>query len=142
MHPLYSIPLFLTSALCLAMGLFVFWNKPRERLNQVFCLLAISVAQWSFFYGFIYCARDPIKVVWLARCGFYGIVLIPTFFVHFMLLFLHDPSRWIRRLIYLLASIFWVANSLPSTRNGIYHGTHEFFFGLYPLAGGWTYGSF
>ena len=44
MHPLYSVPMFLTSLACMAFGTFVLLNHPRETKNQLFFILSFSVS--------------------------------------------------------------------------------------------------
>lgn len=72
----------ITSAL---LGVFVFLQGPKKRPNQTLALFSLGMALWCFgqFMGGIY--HDKGLVLWWTRAGLMGAVLVPVFFLHFIL---------------------------------------------------------
>ena len=137
MHPIYSIPMFITSAGAVGFGFFVYCQRSDQKLNGLFALLSLSVALWSFGNGVMYCTKDPIRGIWFSRLGFAGVVFIPTLFYHFMLEFLHLEQKIFLRTIYAVSFCFL----LLTRTTWFVNGTYSYFWGFYPRAGR-SYGLF
>ena len=137
MHPLYSIPMFITSGLCAGFGLFVLFRKPKEKLNRLFCFLAFSVAAWSLGYGFVYVSSSPSKALQMARLGYIGVVFIPTLFYHFMCEYLQVRRKAALCGVY-AGSLFFL---YLSRANRFFNDVYTYFWGYYPRAGTiyWTF---
>jgi signal transduction histidine kinase len=137
MHPLYSIPNFVTSALIISLGLFVFLKRPSEPINRLFALLTWSVAHWLLGYALVYCTTDPDKALRFARFAYIGVVFIPTFFLHFMDEFLQLHRRSLLLVAYSVSIIFLYIIQQDVFMNGVY----SYFWGFYPKAGPiyWTW---
>jgi signal transduction histidine kinase len=137
MHPLYSIPNFVTSALTISLGLFVFLKRPNEPINRLFGLLTWSVAHWLLGYALVYCTTDPVKALTYARFAYIGVVFIPTFFLHFMDEFLQLNQRFLLIFAYAISFLFLYIIQLNVFMNGVY----SYFWGYYPKAGPlyWTW---
>jgi len=133
MHPLYSIPNFVTCALIVSLGIFVVLKRPQEKINQLFGLLSWSVAHWLLGYAFAYCTTDPRKALAFARFAYVGVVFIPTFFLHFMCEFLKIRSRVTLLFAYGISIIFLYVIQQDYFMNGV----RLFYWGYYPKAGPW-----
>lgn len=131
MHPLYSIPLFITSIGVAAFGAFVFFRNLANPLNRLFGVSAASVAIWSFGYGLLYSTPDPSKALFFARLAYLGVVFIPTTFCHFVINFLKEDRKRFLQVCYSLSIIFLFVSRFDVFLKGVY----ETRWGWYPEAG-------
>jgi len=131
MHSFFPIPMYATSVAAALFGVWVFWKRPRERLNQLFFAVSVSVAWWAFGFGQVYRMQDAASALYWSRFGICGATLIPTFFYHFMLCFLRrDKSRMLP--ILYVGSFFFLGLS----RSSIFLTTPaRYFWGYYPRGG-------
>src|ERR1035438_2787293 len=106
MYPLYSIPLFLSSALIAGGAIAVLLKNSHKSLTRQFSYLAFSVALWLFGYGLVYMASDVKTMLFAARLGYIGVVFIPTLFCQFVFAFLRQPHRKSLMLCYSLSFVF------------------------------------
>lgn len=121
----------------LTTGLFVFFKNPSARLNRLFFGCALSLAVWTLGYSLMYTTADPLNALIFARLGYVGIVFIPTFFVHFVLEFLHIRRPRMIQAAYGCSFIFLILSRFKIFIPGIY----TYFWGYYPQAGP-LYGAF
>lgn len=92
----------------ISLGIFVYFQNPRKKLNLYFSLFAISVALWSMGYFAWQTAKDAeTAVIWL-RVLMAGAVFIPVSYFHFVVT-LVELSRRLRTLLiggYVFAFVF------------------------------------
>ena len=83
---------------------------PRERLNQIFALICLSLFFWSFAYTFLPGAASKEQAwIWF-KLSAVGWTLLPSLLLHFCIL-LSENGRWLRRrwvlpAIYLPGALF------------------------------------
>jgi len=100
------------SFLVLSLGLFVFLKNPGKEINITFILLSLSTALWSYSLGIMSVTSDGTSALYWSRMANYGAVLIPVFYLHFILAFLNatKPQKKILYFIYFLTGMFLLAN--------------------------------
>jgi len=108
---LYSIPSFIGALTISVIGSYVFSRNVAGRINRYFALYCLSVAFWSTCQGFLYGSQDvdtKTAAFFWARIQHVGIIFIPTFFMHFIFVFLNETKQEKRSLIlaYLFSVIF------------------------------------
>src|SRR3989338_5481320 len=82
----------------ISLGIFVYFQNPKKKLNLYFSLFAISVAFWSMGYFAWQTAKDAgTAMAWL-RVLMTGAVFIPIFYFHFVVT-LVELSRKLRTLL-------------------------------------------
>jgi HD-GYP domain-containing protein (c-di-GMP phosphodiesterase class II) len=86
---IYSIPPLIISVLTLLVGLFVLFRGKRS----AFTLVAVSVFIWLFGYALMYSTKDYELALILARGLYTGVVFIPVFSYHFIIVFLNLKSK-------------------------------------------------
>lgn len=96
---LYGIPPLLASIGNVLLALLVLWKKPTSRMHQVWAFFSICLAIWSFGFFMVYMNTGD-KQTALVWNKFYsvGMVLIPTAYLHFVLILTKPKSnvfRWI-----------------------------------------------
>jgi len=131
MHPIYSIPLFITSIFVVSFGLLVFFKNPTNKLNRLFCLSSLSVSLWSFGYGLLYYTDNAEHALFYARLGYIGVVFMPTLFCHFVMEFLRSENKPFLYISYSLSTIFLIVSRYKIFLDGCY----LYFWGYYPKAG-------
>ena len=98
-----------TSATTLLLGIFVYFQKSRNDFDvgRVFFLYCIGITWWSFFQILHITSQDRASAVMWARIMEIGAFFIPTFFVHFVWLFLRlDVGKSMIRILYATSFIF------------------------------------
>ena len=106
----FTFSALLTSITTFLLGIFVLlrgrWEK---RLYQTFALYCFSISIWSFCVTrFTPDFQDP-TALW-GRFLHLGAILIPTFFVHFILEFLGEKNKKILIVTYSVATVFLFFN--------------------------------
>lgn len=132
MNP-YAIPPLITVLLSLSLGIFVFAQSKRSRVNQTFALWCFLTAYWQACWVFLFNTDDVRIADTLARLGYSGIIFIPIVFFHFVFEFVNNVrQRWLVYLCYILGGIFLVSvwNS-----NQYVKGIYRYYWGFYPRVG-------
>jgi len=83
MQILYQTCYWLTTALCISLGLFVLWKNPRSGVNVTWALMSFAVGIWAFFVIQYFFETDDARSLLWARVSMYAAVWIPVFFAHF-----------------------------------------------------------
>ena len=106
----YVITYTLIGLVWLGLALFVYRANPRGRLNVTFALYCLSIGWWSIFSLPAILTQKSEDAVWLCRLFILGPIFIPTFFLHFNLIFLNIKDKYARILqgSYLLSFFFAV----------------------------------
>ena len=96
---LYGIPPLLASIGNVFLAALVLWKKPASRMHQVWAFFSICLAIWSFGFFMVYMNTGD-KQTALVWNKFYsvGMVLIPTAYLHFVLLLTKPKSHIFRRI--------------------------------------------
>ncbi len=111
MTPHHWLPLAaLALNVCLA-AIAVFRN-PRSRLNRVFAYFVSAMALWNFGVFMLRRAGDPGGAWFWEVLIHAGVIAVPAFYYHFVLIFLDGTARWRRwlALAYALSVLFTAAN--------------------------------
>jgi len=106
----FTFSALLTSITTFLLGFFVlFRGRWEKRLYQTFALYCFSISLWSFCVTkFTPNFQDP-TALW-GKFLHLGAILIPAFFVHFVLEFLGERNKKILIVTYLLATVFLIFN--------------------------------
>ena len=131
---LYAISALVNVATSLVLGFLIIFENPRNRINQLFVLFAISVVVWSYSYFCWQIAVDPTTALFWVHMLMAGAIFIPFFYFHFIVRFI-DRQRSLRWLIwfgYLAAGFFSVMNWTPLYTAYV---TPQFGFPFWPIAG-------
>jgi len=144
----YAIPMFLTSAAILFLGVLPLLRKRSLTGNVSFFLVTLAGSLWFFGFGGMSCViypnspeysaanKDVLEAValWWAKVGYLGIVFIPPFVYSFVLRFLRlylQYKMWTRA-SFLLSTVF--AGLIIGT-NALIEGVYAYPWGYYPRAG-------
>ena len=131
---------FFTSLAAFLLGAFVFWSNKKSRVNQVFALYSLAIAEWSFFTAFHALTVSSSASLFAAKMMHVGVPLIPILFFHFCLLILaiypkHKTKLFIGYAISALLISINFASDLVVLRVRPKLGYHYFMDGgpLYPV---------
>jgi len=96
-------------------GLLVFLKAPKKRLNQVFGLMTLAIAVWSFSYWRWLVAPDKSGAFLWAKVLNAGSIFIPVFYLHWILLLLGEKKKKNKILIlgYSITFFSFVVNFTP-----------------------------
>lgn len=132
---IYTKVIFLVGISFTGFGLFAYTRDPKKISNQLFGLLSISFAVWSFswFLMLVFSENDSTALVW-AKALSLGAIWIPILYVHwlFSLLGIHRHRKIILSVGYLNAALFSVLNFTPQFISGVHP---IFFFPVWPEPG-------
>jgi len=103
----FLLALMLTTLSVLALGGFVFLQRPRKGLNITFALYSVSIAGWCFSQiGLIRGSSLETTYLW-AKVLHGFVVFIPTFFLHFVSFFLRlKRIQFLIRASYVCSVVF------------------------------------
>jgi len=130
---LYSYPPFIAGFSIFLLGLFVFFHNRKERLNQIFSLMCLSIFLWLGSYSVVFSSNNKTTALFWARFSYLGIVFIPITVNHTTSLFLKIKSKkndFIINLSYVLGFFFL----LLSRTDYFFFQVKRFFWGFYPQA--------
>ena len=128
---LYAVPIIATNVILTGIAIFVFLKNRFSRVNSIFTLFSLSMALWLFGYSGMYLSSDSYNALRWARIGFIGIIFIPVFAYHFIIVFLGLKRKIILPVVYFLA----IPSLLLSQTDYIYSGIKKHLWGYYPTAG-------
>src|SRR3989344_73438 len=91
----------------LGFGFLVIYKNWKDTINRMFFLLMIGMVVWSFGYWQWQLSTDYDSALFWARILTIGSILIPPFYLHWILLLLKkkDKSRNLLRLVYVLTGL-------------------------------------
>lgn len=99
----------------IALGLFVLYNNPREKLNRLYALVTCSLAIWSFANLLFFIASSPQRALQWDRLGTIGASFTVAFLLHFFLVFTKKTINWKIYLPLYLPPLFFIF--IDSTTN-------------------------
>ena len=102
----------LNAVFCTAVGLFVYFKKPQDSKNQIYCLFDLSIAFYSFGYFMWQGSSDPADALLWFKFLVVGIILINATFIHFVFTLLSEVRQKILLLLlnYTISGIFIFGN--------------------------------
>jgi signal transduction histidine kinase len=111
----------LNGVIALSIGVAVILGSRKERLNQVFFLLAMATAWWAFGYSVWLSAGTAESALFWIRIASIGSLFIPLFYFHWVLVLLHstDKHRTMLALAYFGALILTVFSFSPQFIAGV-----------------------
>ena len=135
----FSISGFLNGIIFAILGLLVFLNNPKRKLNRLYALFSFFVVFWAISYGIwnlpqILAAKEP-ALFWTRMLNF-GALFIPVFFAHWILTLLEiekeKKNKIILTLGYLITLVFAFFGFTPYYVN---HVEPKLFFPYWPMPG-------
>jgi signal transduction histidine kinase len=103
----------ITGIATLLLGLFIYFKNRRNKVNLTFALYSLSISWWSLTQiGNVYGPSLEASWFW-AKIEQIGVVFIPTFFLHFVVVFIGLKRKWLLRLCYAFSLI--IALLAPTT---------------------------
>jgi len=107
---LFSLSGFVNAIVFIVLGLLVFLNNPKRKVNQLYFSFSLSVVFWATSYGFWSLSRDYSTALFWARMLNFGAIFIPIFFFHWILVLLEIEKEKKNRIILIfgyLATLFF-----------------------------------
>lgn len=140
----FSISSFLNGIIFAVLGLLVYLNNPKRKLNRLYVLMSFSVAFWAISYGIwnlpqIFADKE-LALFWTRMLNF-GSLFIPIFFSHWILTFLEIEKEKRNQIILVLGYLFtfflaFFAFPLsPFTHYYVSHVEPKLFFFYWPKPG-------
>lgn len=109
---IYSLPVIVTTATSLILGIFVYAKGKDLRPNRIWAALSFVIALWSFAIVMIMNAPNDRVAYWAARLIYFGAIPIPAVFLHFITVYVQSIQK--RRpmviLAYLITAMFLALN--------------------------------
>ncbi len=111
----YALTGLINAATSTVLGLFVFLNDFKSKINQGFVLFCTSVAVWSYGYYFWQIADNADDALFYSRVLMGGAIFISVSYLHFVLAFLGRLPAQRKLLIfsYAIFVIFFLLNFTP-----------------------------
>jgi signal transduction histidine kinase len=115
-------------------GITLFRN-PESRLNRLFTYFVAGMAVWNFGVFMLRRSPDEATAVFWEIVIHTGVIALPAFYYHFVLIFLESTTRhrWSLFVAYTLALVFSVINLSGSTL--FMHGVKSTYWGWAPATG-------
>ena len=115
-------------------GITLFRN-PESRLNRLFTYFVGGMAVWNFGVFMLRRSPDEATAVFWEIVIHTGVIALPAFYYHFVLIFLESTTRhrWSLFVAYTLALVFSVINLSGSTL--FMHGVKSTYWGWAPATG-------
>jgi hypothetical protein len=98
----YSLPLLISTAVCLLVGVFA-WGRRSRPGTSAFVLLAVGVAVWAGGYALEFLSPELGQKLFWGKVQYFGIVLVPVAWLAFALQYSNRVTSWSRRSLTLLA---------------------------------------
>lgn len=99
----YSATSFVNALTSLVLGLFIFFQNPKSRLNQLWCWMSLAVAGWATGLAITFAtAPDQYDLALFAlRFADTVAIFIPLFYLHFIMVFLgRSDQKVVLRICY------------------------------------------
>ena len=91
----YALSTVVTAVAVLSLGLFVLFKNPRARPNQLWALFNAAVFVWAACQSIHIVIHDFSMAYFLIRLYYmFGVLWIPTLYLHFILVYLNERRRW------------------------------------------------
>lgn len=103
----------LIGAIWIGLALFAYLANPKAYLNRTFAVYCLSIGWWSLFSLPAILTKNSQVAVWFCRLFIIGPIFIPTFFLHFNLIFLNldEKLNKILKISYAISTFFLLTNT-------------------------------
>src|SRR2546422_5487262 len=110
-------------------------RNPQSRLNRIFAYFVSTLALWNFGVFMLRGARDPTTAYFAEIVIHVGVIALPAFYYHFVLIFLDSTTRHRPSLVlaYLIALVYECINLSGSSL--FMTGVKETYWGWAPATG-------
>ncbi|MDO8669630.1 MAG: ATP-binding protein [Candidatus Buchananbacteria bacterium] len=132
---IFSIPSLASSILFLLLGVFIFLNNRKSRVNLLFFLVCLATVWWQLSWFILFNSHDKFLVYFLVKFGYMGIIFIPVLFFHFFLYFLGDIKKLDKCFLYFSYLISFVFEIILTFTDTFVTDYYQYFWGFYPKAG-------
>jgi len=102
----YIFSHFLAGLIAVVLGFFVFLKNYKKMINKIFALFSLSVAIWAISYGIWLLADNSISALFWSRALNLAAILIPVFYLHWLLIFLNKNKKKLLIFYYILSGFF------------------------------------
>ena len=110
----YGFSCLIASVSSLVVGILVYCKNKDRWLNRLWALFELSIVIWCFCQFIESLVTSPSWALFWNRILFLGVIFIPVFFLHAVLIFLNLQKKLIKILIYSCAVIFSAALAITS----------------------------
>lgn len=110
----YQVIQFFSFAINIALGIIVFFGRPKDRVRRYFVLFVFAIAFWILTLYFFYRLTDPVLVYEFGKLNFVFAELIFYFLALFVEVFPGENSSISRRRLWLISS--WTAGLVLLTQ--------------------------
>ena len=129
-------------ALNLTLAVMVLYRDHRSALNRVFASVAAALGVWNLGVFFLRSTGDVATAVLVEKLLHFGVILVPAFYYHFVVVFLEiaDQRRRLLAATYALAVGFLALSATPLSMRGVvvtYWGFAPAFGPLYNVFFAW-----
>ena len=102
-------------------GFFGYFKNRKSKLHQIFWVMNLSVAWWSFCYYFWQISINIQQALFWTRALTFGSILIPVLHFHWILILLkkEEENKKLLILSYLITGIFLILNFTPLLVNRV-----------------------
>ena len=91
----YALSTIVTAVAVLGLGAFVYFKNPRVKANQLWALFNVAIASWAISQTIYVTTNDLTKAYFFVRLSYlFGVLWIPTLYLHFILVHLNEQKRW------------------------------------------------
>jgi len=105
----FALSALLTFITTVSLSIFVLFANRRNKINQTYAFINLSIAVWSFFYFFWQLSKTPLEAIKYLKLLMYGATFMPISLFHFMLTYLNIEKQNKKLLIVLyMVGIFFV----------------------------------
>lgn len=125
---------FVSGVAVLLVGIYVFINNARSKINIIFFLFCLSAFVWLFSFSMMYSNQSINKALIWARYGDVGILCLPIFSYYFVLVLLHKDNGFYLKLLQIMLILSTPILYLTQTEY-FFTGIQSYSWGHYPLAG-------
>ncbi|MBD3246472.1 MAG: hypothetical protein GF333_05615 [Candidatus Omnitrophica bacterium] len=130
----FALPVFLVSVCILSVGIFVFRQNVRSKINASFFYECASIFLWLFTISFVYFSKNPwVANLWYRYFTFFGVLNIMPSLIVFAYSWLGELKK--HRALVLANFIPVLAFYLWSVHSDFLIGMrmHRYFWGMYPV---------
>lgn len=131
MNPFVLSGLFISISSAM-MGIFVYLKNPKNIINQVWLLLAFSIAIWGFGAYKIGLTKELVSALFWWKITYIGIIFIPILFLHFVYIYLGKKNKSGILCAYILGIFFIITNFTGHLVRNVNWVFNSFYYPAYP----------
>jgi hypothetical protein len=114
------------------MGFFVFLKSPKKKLNIIYLLFSISMADWLLSGFMFHSSKTEVEAIFWDRMIYMGVSFLPAYLTHMGFIFTNrdKKERGLIRFGYLTSFIF----AFLTQNNNFVDGTYNYSWGMHSQA--------